>query len=56
MSSSEYYPDNSSIDIGSSLGTIFGTILNYQRDFDVHCQGSLEKAHIDRRAFLNERV
>ena len=36
MSYSQYFPD-SLMDMGSLLGAILGTILNYKRDPYIHC-------------------
>ena len=46
------------LDIGSLLGTIMGTILNYSRDPHVHSYGSINKANAinsSKRAWGNLR-
>ena len=35
------------MDIGSSLGTMLGIVLNYKRNLYVHCLGFASKANID---------
>ena len=35
------------MDIGSSLGTMLGIVLNYKRNLSVHCLGFASKANID---------
>ena len=46
MNYSQYLLPNS-MDMGSYLGIILGTILNCKRDPYVHCSGPLNKANID---------
>ena len=43
------------MDIGSLLGTIFGTTVNYKRDRYVHCSGSLHKPKIDSGSYVAPR-
>ena len=50
MSYSQYFLPNL-MDMGSLLGTILGTILNYKRDPYVHNKGSLNKANIDSSSY-----
>ena len=40
------------MDMGSSSGTILGTMLNYKRDSHVHSEGfPFKKANIDRSSY-----
>ena len=45
MSYGQYFLPNF-MDMGSLLGTVLGTILNYKRDPYVHNKGSLNKVNI----------
>ena len=46
------------MDMGSLLGKISGTILNYKRDPYVHCLGPLSHANINSRSYkpLNNHI